>query len=391
MFAVVLMMAMGLGLSALDQHVRGTAIRTTSEIASRIAADAGLEKSVFEMNEQLKIRPWDDSTLPYTIHEKLPSCDASFTFQVDKDGKGGYAVQSIGSSGRMRKRVGATLGLSGVFNHTILTRGSLKINNDVTVEGYNSEDPLDTDVDVKVATTTTEKDAMELRQNVQINGDILVGVGGDPDAVIKDTGATVTGSRRAMPVELPFPEVTAPSLIYKGGGLKIKGKTLQLGPADSGEYSYIDLDPGTADSILEVGGGQVVMHVTGDIKLAEGSEITVKPDASLQLYVDGDIVCAKGSGIGYQGSPEKPKCVQLYATGKDDQNFDLKAKGHWSGVVYAPNADVDLFAQGDVYGSFVTYTLEVKNSGKMHYDKALKNVDTDDIGVRFVVKRWSED
>ena len=70
--------------------------------------------------------------------------------------------------------------------------------------------------------------------------------------------------------------------------------------------------------------------------------------------------------------------------------FDLKAKSNWSGGVYAPNVDVVLRANADVYGSFVAKDFEFKNGGNMYYDKALRTVSTDDEGVRFVMNRWSE-
>ncbi|MHC5191675.1 MAG: DUF7305 domain-containing protein, partial [Planctomycetota bacterium] len=110
----------------------------------------------------------------------------------------------------------------------------------------------------------------------------------------------------------------------------------------------------------------------------------------LILYVDGDITCGNNGGIGYSGSPEDPSHVKLYATGSGEQDFDLKAKDKWSGVVYAPNANVTLYAKGDAYGSFVADSLEFKADGNMHYDAALSEVTVDEIGVRFVIDRWYE-
>jgi hypothetical protein len=388
MFAVVLLMAVGVGLSALDHHAKDTALRTSQELASRIAADAGLEKSVHEMNEQLKITPWDDSSLPYTIHETIPACDnAVFTFSVRKDGKGGYAVQSVGESGRMLKRVRATLGLSGLFESAILSRGDLILKSGTKVTAYNSEDPSDTTFSLQVATTSIESDVLDLKSGVVIDGDVLVGVGGDPDEVIKDSGAT-TGRRYAMSVEPPFPRVTPPGLIDKGKGIKTN-ETTTIGPADSGEYAYIDVSgKGTA---LEVDGGDVVLYVAGDVELGNESEIAVKAGSTLQMYVDGNIECDNGASISHESSPKSPKHLQLYATGKDSQSFDLKAKNHFSGVVYAPNAAVQINAKGDIYGSMIAEDFEFKAGGDFYYDEALKNVNADDVGVRFVVKRWSED
>ena len=146
-------------------------------------------------------------------------------------------------------------------------------------------------------------------------------------------------------------------------------------------------DPG----ILEISGGDVVLHVTGDIQLGQGCEIIVKDGSTLKIYTDGDIVCANGSSINTEAPPEEAATLQLFATGEGTQFFDVKAKSEWTGTIYAPDADVVLYAGGDVYGSVVAHDFEFKAGGNFHYDKALqkKNTVTDD-AVVFVVTRWYE-
>jgi len=80
----------------------------------------------------------------------------------------------------------------------------------------------------------------------------------------------------------------------------------------------------------------------------------------------------------------------LYGTAESTQYFDIKAKSTWSGTIYAPNADIDLYAKGDFYGSVVADNLELKAGGNFHYDEALREVEVEDEGVRFVVERWYE-
>ena len=73
LLAVVVLSVMGVGLLSLGLRGRTIAIRNTSKIAARCAADAGLTKAVFEMNEKLKVKPWDGSTLPQATNETLRS------------------------------------------------------------------------------------------------------------------------------------------------------------------------------------------------------------------------------------------------------------------------------------------------------------------------------
>ncbi len=111
---------------------------------------------------------------------------------------------------------------------------------------------------------------------------------------------------------------------------------------------------------------------------------------NIGIYIDGDIHCRTNSAINAEYPPDDPAKFQIYGTAEVQQSFDIKAKSDWSGVIYAPNADVILYANGDFYGSTVSNSFELKAGGNYHYDEALREVDVDDAGVRFVVKRWYE-
>jgi hypothetical protein len=391
--AVMILLAMGVGLLSLGFNRRLYSVRTTSDIVARCAADAGLTVALFEMNEKLKVQPWSDSVLPTGISQELSNCDATFAYNVVQSA-GGYVVESVGESGQAERRVYATLELQGLFEHAILTKDTLILKSGTLVDGYNSLDPLDTDADVDIGTQSTLDSSIVLNNGVTVKGDVIVGVGGNPDTAIKDLGAT-TGNQYAATQDDPLPQITPPKLIYKGPSIATSGKTVTLTPADNGQYGKIDLRKagaaeGVLPGILEISGGDVVLHITGDIQLGQACEIVVRDDSTLVLYVDGDIHCREGSGINTESPPEEAATLKLYGTGQDSQDFDIKAKSEWTGVVYAPNADIDLYAGADAYGSIVAETFEFKAGGNYHYDEALREVDTDDEGVRFVVKRWYE-
>ena len=123
--AIVILLAMGVGLLSLGQNSRIYSIRTASDIAARCAADAGLTMALFEMNEKLQVKPWNDSTLPQAKGVSLPYCDAVCSYIVTGDLGGGYVITSLGESGQARRFVRATIGLNGAFNNAILTKNNL--------------------------------------------------------------------------------------------------------------------------------------------------------------------------------------------------------------------------------------------------------------------------
>ncbi len=385
MLIIAVLLITGIGLLGLGLDSRILAIRDTSGVAARCAADSGLTKAIYEMNEKLKVKPWDDSTLPQVTNESLPSCNATYSYTVTGDSINGYTVESTGKSLEAEKTVRCVLGLISPFDSALFVQETLILKPGTQVLGYNSEDPEDTDVDVKIGTNATADGSITLGSGVNVDGDVVVGPGGDVNSVIDDQGAT-TGDRYAITTETEFPEVTAPTLFDMGGVISAHGTIIKRYPADSGEYDGIELKNAANPGILEIDGGDVVLYITGDISLGQDCEIVIKEGASLVLYLDGDLSTDNDSGINNLNDPENFK---LYGTG-EEQTIDLKAKGDFHGAVYAPNADVTIYSGGDIYGSFVTSSFEMKSNSNFYYDEALLDAGLDDEAARFVVTHWSE-
>jgi hypothetical protein len=384
--AVVILFIIGACVLSLGLHSRVFAARTSSDISARCAADAGVTKALFEMNEKLKVIPWQDSSLPEVTQESLPNTEASYSYAVTGDLGSGYFVQSTGKSGLREKNINCSLSLQGPFERAILAQGPLVLKSGTIVEGYNSEDPWETDVDATVGTLSILPDGVVLNAGVIINGDVIVGVGGDVETVVKDLGAS-THRQYALLKQIILPAITVPELPDKGAGIKVHGTTLTVGPTDTGQYGEIELKKASDPGILEVNGGDVVLYVTGDISLGQGCEIVIKDGATLVLYLDGDMVADNDAGINNECTP---KSFKLFGTSTDEQVITLKAKSESLGAIYTPNAIVTIMADGDVYGSITAKTFEMKSGGNFYYDKALKNATIDDEGLRFVIKEWRE-
>lgn len=390
--AVVLLTLIGVGLLQIGLSSRLLAIGTAHKIKACSAADAGLTKAIYEMNEKLKLKSLYDSKLPEATNVSLPYCDAVCSYIVSGDLGSGYSITSLGESGRAQKTVKTTIELKGLFDNAVLTRANLTLKSGTSINGYNSQDPLDTDTNADIATQSTSDSSITLNTGVVVNGDVRVGMGGNPDTAIKDLGATIAGSKYGAMGNDPLPQITAPTdLFYMGTAIAAKGNTVTISPADNGTYTGITLKSTGQPGVLEVDGGAVELHITGDIEIGRSCEIVVKDGSSLILYVDSNIHCRKNSRINVENPAKEAETLKLYATGEGTQHFDIKTKSEWVGVIYAPNADVDLYANGDVYGSVVANNFEFKAGGNYYYDKALKKVSVDDEGVRFVIKRWREE
>jgi hypothetical protein len=227
--AVLILLAMGAGLLRLGLNSRIFSIRTASGIAARCAADAGLTMALLEMNNKLQVEPWDGSTLPLAIDANLPNCDAVFSYNVTGDPASGYIITSVGTANQAQRTVYATLKLRGLFEHAILTKETLTLKAFTLIDGYNSLDPLDTNIEVHIGTQSTLEASIVLNSGVTVEGDVMVGVNGDPNTVIKDTGAT-TGYQYSAIEEYPLPQITPPELTNMGVDITVTGEIVTLDP-----------------------------------------------------------------------------------------------------------------------------------------------------------------
>jgi len=418
--AAVILSFLGLGLLSVGWNKRISAIRAAQAVEARVAADAGLAKALYQINLQLTDKGLNEDLFPYAVDEPLPYTDATMSYEVgteifgdssdddeyvyipdghdgmfeyDEDAdelEGTYlVVSSVGQSGPVVKRVRALLKLKGLFDKAIVVKDQIVLMPGTYVGGYNSEDPTDTDVDVDIGTTSTEPDRISIGPGTVIDADVFIGVGGDPEVVI-GSGGTINGQKYALTQEVYFPPVKPPELTYKGPLLYAKGTTVKLTSEDSGQYGAVALATAAGNAgVLEIAAGDVVLHITGGIDLGNSCEIVVADGASLTLYVDGNI--ATKNGAGFANANESPSQFRLFATGDEPQTFDLKAKTDVFGVIYAPEAYVELYPAGVMRGAIVADTFVTKSRGTLLYDEQLKKVSLDDIGAHFQVLRWYED
>ena len=387
MAIVVLLLVLGVSMLTISLHGQTFAIRSNTQLVARSAADAGLEKVLCEMNQKLQVKPWSGGTLPSAADEALANCNAVFSYSLEGDIGSGFNVAVTGQSARAMSQINCLLKLHGPFESAILTQGNLILKAGTVVSGYNSKVPSETNVKASIATTSTVSASIVLNSGVTIDGDVLVGVDGNPSSVIKDLGASV-GDKLVMGEVPPFPSVVVPTLTDKGTSLKAIGTPIPIRPADTGIYSSIELKRTSEPGILTIEEGEVILEITGDVKLGQDCEIVIAEGASLTLYLKGNLNSDNNSG--FNNLTQIPGNLRIYGTSAATRSFDIKAKSKVFGAVYAPNADVTVYASGDVYGSFVARSFELKSGGNFYYDKALKEVTSDDPGTYFAVSQWHE-
>ncbi len=377
--AVMILLAMGTGLLSLGLHSRIISIRTASDIAARSAADAGLIKALFEMNQKLKVGPWNDSSLPFGTNISLPNCDAVFSYTVTGDLSSGYTVESTGTFNQTQRTVRCTLQLQGPFEAAIFTENGMQMKNSAVVDWYNYNED---DKIMQVGTNSTASGSIGLKNSVTVYGDVVVGMGGDPGVVINDYGATVTGDTRALTERYVMQPITVPEWLetLPSGGAIQNDTTIST----STRYSSIDL--GSSETVT-ITGGDITIYITGDITLGNSAELGIENDASLILYLGGDFEGRNSSVI--NNMTQDAHRLKIY--GLDScENMRFKNSSDFYGAIYAPNADVVMDNSANIYGSVISKSFEQKNSATFNYDVLLRDVSTNDAAVYFTITNWHE-
>ncbi len=444
LFAIILLLLSGVGVLSLGQNTRIFSIRTAAEIVARSGADDGITKALWKLNFDLDNHVFDASVLPSESDTVLPNCNgATYSYVIvkaldyysgttlggDQDlidfvssayatkapGNYDYVVRSIGRYNGAEKVIYATLRLRGAGDECVIVRDALTLKAGTYVDGRDSRDPdnLNPDVLTEIGTTSTDAAKVTLSNGVTVDGNILVGVDGVPETVIKDLGAVVTGDKYPMIEEPEFPYIDPPADLpdHRPKEIEIGNKddpNLYIDESWNGIYSMIDLDTGAVgqerpENLIIKTGNDVVLYLTNtgtgvskaSISLGRNCGIIIENGATLNLYVAGNILSDTGSGFNNLGTPPSLKLwgswTETTPTTGSCQNWQLNAKSAYFGQVYAPAASVQVNNSGDLYGAFTAYNFTMMNGANLYYDGALRDVDPyEDPVARFVLKRWYE-
>jgi len=210
--------------------------------------------------------------------------------------------------------------------------------------------------------------------NVTVNGDIFVGEGSDPNAVLDTNGGsyTVSGTTSASSDPLLLPPVIVP-LALTCTDLTIESfATVTLGP---GEYCYHNLTMGTPDALGAL--GPAVLEATGEVT----------------IYITGDLLASNNSFVGNTYNPSYTvfQLASPQYQGGLTTKATLTGTTQFYGAIYAPDSPVNLHGTIDIYGSITANAIWQTGTAIVHFDEGLEERDDLPIGgYRTDVLYWRE-
>ena len=392
LIAVLFLFLMGMGTLSLGMQSRITSVRKTSEIAARCAADAGLVKGIYELNEalktarELKIAGWDVNSLPGVENQSLPGSSATYGYSLENaPGNESYVIRSVGTSGQMQKEINTTLRLKGLFDYAIFTNGNIELKMGTTVDQYNNGAGGES---FKMGTNGTTGGSITSKMGVTINGDVAVGPGGDQDTAINSRHeATITGSTYSMTEERQLDPITVPGWLnaLPSGGIINNNRTITT----SGKYDSISF-VGLGDLIAI--DGDVTLYIIGNLRLGNGDELqivdaNINSDASLTVYLGGNLFADQGSLV--NNVTQDAKKLTIY--GLDTCNtIGLRNGTDFYGAIYAPSANIRADNGTVIYGAIVGQSFIQVTAAAFNYDASLQDASLYDEGAVFAIDKWSE-
>lgn len=379
MLAIGLILSIvGAGLLAIGYQARIKVIRTANDMSARAMADAGLTKAMYQLSVAFNDGCLNDSALPSETDAQVPNCNGKYSYTITGNESAGYTITSTGGYYGVQKITEFLIKVESLDNeYAVFTKGNLMLKNSGIIDWYNNKVG---DQPLKVGTNSTDSGAVVLYNTSTINGDIQIGLGGNPAVVIdKKYSGNYTGQASAAssayepsPVVVPGSLNSAPS-----GGSVTSNKTITT----SGKYSSINLGNSKKLTIT----GNVEMYVTGDVTLGNGAAIEISNGSSLTLYYKGSLTTQNSSSINNLNKiPVNLKIMGL----QDSGSVTLKNSSDIYGVIYSPDSALTIDNSATIYGSVTAKSFEIKNSGKIMYDASLRGSQIP--VLKLTPKRWRE-
>ena len=289
-------------------------------------------------------------------------------------------------------------GAGGVFGDGCFSSGQVKLEGNAVADSYNSKYGnygfFNSNWNALLGTTSTSNGAFTLADNASVYGSVYSAPGVVLSLLfslgLNTSGPFATPSadeiRTPGQVIAPNPTGLVTRLAYTGSGNGTAGPL-------PGKIPSVTLVKGSgATNIVFSNSG--LYKVAGNVTMPDGCSISVSANKAVVLEVDGNFSCgsggislgngatcviyyvgsftADGSTLGSSSSNTSGLTIlglknSAGATGQ----MDLKGSTKLYGVVFAPQSAVVVEENAQVYGGIVSATMDVKDSGKLHWDESL--------------------
>ncbi len=245
------------------------------------------------------------------------------------------------------------------FKYGMFAGQGMNFDRNTCIDSYNSDSGI-------YATTQDSQDgdigtngSIITSQTVTIGGDAKTALGG---SITLGPGSQILGdtSTTEEPVNLdiiPQSEFDwAQSASNAPGGLS------------GSRYTY----NASTKTLVTGSSGNVVLqsgvYYFSSITLGKLSNIVLAPDATVTIYVTGDLTLNQFSTVNVGGAPSD---LQIYS---QNGSLDFTQSNVFYGTYYGPNGLIQFDQTSQVYGSIVGDSIKLDQGACFHYDRSLSKM-----------------
>lgn len=383
-------------------------------------AEAGAEEALWSFNQANagSSAAWNDWTLASGTAKRqltgfdLGSASGSVKVYVDNYSPTGsarpsvVALSTVEASGgaSVTKMVEVTLRRRSRFSAGLMAKDTITFaGSRAEVDSWNSDPDNDSSTAPVAYSSSTRNDRGSVASVAVDTEKVLVNQAdvygyvytGGAQPVVGENGSIrgrdtpedtrIDPARVATDFSATFPDVVAPE---DGTWLASLPATLgTAGEATTWRCPNLSLSGretltiyGDVTLVLTGGTGTRTIDVTGQASIA------ITANSSLTVYSEGDMLIG---GNGLANGNTRPSTCLIYGTNTSasGQRIQIVGNGALKAALYAPNADITINGNGDIYGAAVGNTITLTGRAEFHYDESLENLDS---GMPFGVDSWRE-
>ena len=347
-----------------------------SNIQAFYDAEAGVQYTIAKIEDGLANSTF---ALPAAIGGSVPftsATPAGFSFavsNVSKTGSNAYAFTSTGSgqgNSQAVLEVSFERELIEPITYAAFGDQSMDTKNSGTTLSFDSSSPDPTKNDPSDASfqTTHEADVGSNDLLVTHNGSSIDGDGvlGEQSDGSPTTNSIHGGTNFYGTAGVNAGRVDPDPLGVNSGG--------QYDPStysaiNDNALSGVGTSINTNGSVTLVGKAGGADYYFTSVTLKNGANLTIDSSAGpVNIFLEGGFEAKNGSTINVTGDSTDFSIFSNSTT-----KIDFKHGSSFEGFVYAPFADIDMKNSSSVYGTLWGKSVDIKNSGTLYYDAALRN------------------
>lgn len=241
---------------------------------------------------------------------------------------------------------GAGSGWQGFEFSGILVDGSVLLNSNAEVNAATGSAAM-------VATNAVGSPIITLNSGCEVEGDVLVGPGGNAASGISlKSNSKIAGSRGVMPARTPIPDVTLPTgMPASSGDMDISGTRTISGDVHAKKVILNS----SARMIIS---GHVRILCDEDFIVNSSSDLEIGPDSSLELYVGGQFLI--NSAGRFNANTKNPALASVFVFGNKRAEVN-SASGVYANLV-APQASLLVNSSSAFSGNYAGGSIEMNSS-----------------------------